>query len=259
MTRQNAVNFSGALQFPYANAPTDLFKKEDVQILAQATDGHDHSSGKGLMIPGTAIQPETISHIQIQNGSIWTEDLADNIITSAKLADGAVTRYAQIANNVILTQHIADGQVTSAKIQDGGVGSVDIASQACHYQNYVGLTAPQSTTSSTFVQIPTSQISAYVLPSLGVGPQATWVNWTLSLTFSATASASIAWNMDGGGFNSAWYYTGAAGTTITASGWMITSGAVGSHTYAMGWAISAGTLSLSGVTYNTFGVWTPIR
>ena len=48
MARQNATNFTGPLQFPYATAAADLFKKEDVQTLALAVDQHDHSAGKGL-------------------------------------------------------------------------------------------------------------------------------------------------------------------------------------------------------------------
>lgn len=50
MARTNATNFSGALQFPYATAATDLFVKEDVQTLALAVDQHDHTSGKGLAL-----------------------------------------------------------------------------------------------------------------------------------------------------------------------------------------------------------------
>src|SRR5262245_3686795 len=56
MTRTVATNFSGALQFPYATAATDLFKKEDVQTMALAVYQHDHSSGKGLLLPGAALQ-----------------------------------------------------------------------------------------------------------------------------------------------------------------------------------------------------------
>ena len=51
MARTNATNFSGGLQFPYATAAADLFKKEDVQVLAQAVDQHDHTTGKGVTVP----------------------------------------------------------------------------------------------------------------------------------------------------------------------------------------------------------------
>jgi hypothetical protein len=50
MARTLATNFSGALQFPKADAATDLFKKEDVQQLALAVDQHNHTSGKGLVL-----------------------------------------------------------------------------------------------------------------------------------------------------------------------------------------------------------------
>ena len=50
MARTNATNFSGALQFPYATAAADIFKKEDVQTLAVAVDQHDHTAGKGHSI-----------------------------------------------------------------------------------------------------------------------------------------------------------------------------------------------------------------
>jgi|SRR5215471_1177593 len=55
MARTTATNFTGALQFPYATAGTDLFKKEDVQTLALAVDSHDHSPGKGILVAGTAL------------------------------------------------------------------------------------------------------------------------------------------------------------------------------------------------------------
>ena len=54
MARTAAVNFTGPLQFPYATAATDLFKKEDVQTLAVAVDAHDHSAGKGLPVGALA-------------------------------------------------------------------------------------------------------------------------------------------------------------------------------------------------------------
>lgn len=67
MARTTATNFSGGLQFPYATAGADLFKKEDVQTLAQAVDQHTHDGvGKGLAI-------------------------ADGTITTAKIAIGAVS------------------------------------------------------------------------------------------------------------------------------------------------------------------------
>src|SRR5215831_15342093 len=85
MARTNATNFAGALQFPMANAATDLFKKEDVQTLALAVDGHDHSSGKGLALPAGLI-----TNSMIADGTIQTVKIADNQITSAKITDGTI-------------------------------------------------------------------------------------------------------------------------------------------------------------------------
>jgi hypothetical protein len=80
MARTNAVNFSGGLQFPMANAATDLFKKEDVQTLALAVDGHDHSSGKGLILPASAIPDGSITSAKIADGTIATADIAANAV-----------------------------------------------------------------------------------------------------------------------------------------------------------------------------------
>jgi hypothetical protein len=100
VARTNAVNFSGALQFPMASAATDLFKKEDVQTLALAVDGHDHSAGKGLVLPASAIPP--ITSAMIQDNTIDTVDLKDAAVTTAKIYGNAVSQrawYRQAAGN----------------------------------------------------------------------------------------------------------------------------------------------------------------
>jgi hypothetical protein len=107
VSRQNATNFAGALQFPYANAPADLFKKEDLQVLAQAVDQHDHSSGKGLGL-GAGV----ITSAMIVDGTIDTGDLKDGAVTSAKIADGTITS-ADIANGTITADDLAPGAATS--------------------------------------------------------------------------------------------------------------------------------------------------
>ena len=85
MARTNATNFSGALQFPMANAATDAFKKEDVQTLALAVDQHDHSTGKGPPVSAGSIPNGTITSAMIQDGTIATADLANNAVTNQKL------------------------------------------------------------------------------------------------------------------------------------------------------------------------------
>src|SRR5499427_3396645 len=105
MTRQNATNFTAPLQFPYATAGTDVFMKEDVQILAQAVDQHNHTTGKGLPIAAGAIP----------NGSITSAMIADGTIQGADIATGAITT-TQIADGTIATADLANQAVTNAKL-----------------------------------------------------------------------------------------------------------------------------------------------
>ena len=100
MARTNSVNFTGGLQFPMADAATDLFKKEDVQVAAKALDQHDHTTGKGLPLPAGAIPNGTITSAMIADGTIDTADLKDSAVTSLKIADGTIAT-ADLANNAV--------------------------------------------------------------------------------------------------------------------------------------------------------------
>jgi len=103
MARTTATNFAGGLQFPYATAATDLFKKEDVQTLAQAVDQHTHATGLGLPIatvPASAIGTGIITSAMIADGTIDTVDLKDGAVTSAKILDGTIAT-GDIAVNAV--------------------------------------------------------------------------------------------------------------------------------------------------------------
>jgi len=105
VARTNATNFTGPLQFPYANAGTDIFKKEDVQTLAQAVDQHDHTTGKGLSIPAGAIPNGTITSAMIADGTIQGADIASGTITTTQIQDGTIA-----------TADLANAAVTNAKL-----------------------------------------------------------------------------------------------------------------------------------------------
>jgi hypothetical protein len=129
VARTTATNFSGGLQFPYATAATDLFKKEDVQTLALAVDGHDHSTGKGLILPASAVP--------------WSS-MPSGTVTSAMIADGTID-----------TADLKDGSVTSAKILDGTIATADIVPHAVSFVfRSPGVTNGPSTTSTTAVDMP---------------------------------------------------------------------------------------------------------
>ena len=121
MARTNAVNFSGALQFPMASAATDVFQKEDVQILAQAVDLHVHDgTGKGLPIaniPAAAIPDGSITSAKIVDGTIATVDIAAQATYQTGQANGVssnpVTTSSALADmpDMVVTLTTTGGDV----------------------------------------------------------------------------------------------------------------------------------------------------
>ena len=153
MARLTAVNFTGPLQFPYASAATDLFKKEDVQTLAVAVDAHDHSAGKGLAIAAAAIP----------NGLITSAMIADGTITSADIGFGQVTG-GNIAASTIANANIASATITGDRIATGTIVTSNIAVN--NVQNLVG------------------QYSA--VPSFSTTTLSTWVATPITVTIACT-------------------------------------------------------------------------
>src|SRR5215468_5934538 len=105
MARTNSVNFTGANQFPIANAGTDIFKKEDVQVATKSLDLHDHSPGLGLPINPAAIPTGTITSAMIADGTITGTDIASGTITTTQIQDGTIA-----------TADLANAAVTNAKL-----------------------------------------------------------------------------------------------------------------------------------------------
>jgi hypothetical protein len=108
VARTNATNFSGGLQFPYATAANDVFKKEDVQVLAQAVDQHTHAAGLGHQLAAGAIPNGLITSAMIVDGTIATADLADGSVTTAKHADASVTN-AKLGPDVARANLLTNG------------------------------------------------------------------------------------------------------------------------------------------------------
>jgi hypothetical protein len=223
MARLVATNFTGGLQFPYATAAADLFHKEDVQTLALAVDGHDHTAGKGLPVVLTA-------------GSIPGSAIQDGTITSAKIADGT-----------IVGADIADGAITGTKILDGSIGSADLNASAKLRQvglKYLSAATFSSTTTGSYVMTPVL-VSATL-----TGAKSVQVHFNVPLQHNtATAVILVGLAIDGGSVAQigTWSVPVANSSLAHAGSYIYEAAAIpgGVHTFTIAMFSTAGTMSLN--------------
>lgn len=86
-------------------------------------------------ITSAKLADNAVTSAKIQDGQVGSADLANNAVTSAKIQDGQVSN-ADLSNNAVTSSKIQDGQVsnadlannavTSANIQDGQVSNSDV-------------------------------------------------------------------------------------------------------------------------------------
>ena len=76
-------------------------------------------AGNGTTVTPLRIADNGVTSAKIADGAVATTDLADNSVTSAKIVEGTIT-----------TADLANSSVTSAKILDGTIASPDIANGA---------------------------------------------------------------------------------------------------------------------------------
>lgn len=220
MARVNAANFTGPLQFPYATVGADLFKKEDVQVLAQAVDQHTHGTGKGLPI-------------------------ASGGITGASIAPGTITS-AHILDRTIVASDIAPNTITGAEILDGAITFLDLAPGAASNTGSLQSTTGNSTTSSTPVLIPGWTVG---VTTIGEGA-ADFVRlyFLITLYADAAANAFLYVRLDNGAWNAVALLTMSAGgmNTPVSGTYMYSSiPGGGAHTFDLGWSVSTSTLRQS--------------
>ncbi len=72
------------------------------------------------------IADNAITTAKIASGAVTNSDLANNAVTGTKILDGAVSE-ADIANSAVTSNKIATNAVSTTKIADGGVGNADLA------------------------------------------------------------------------------------------------------------------------------------
>jgi len=251
MTRQNATNYTGVNQFPYANAPTDLFKKEDVQVLALATDNHDHSPGLGKPIAASSIPTGLITGAMIADGTIQNTDIAANGVWTVNLADRAVTS-PKIAVGAVINESVGAGVIDSGKIAAGGVAMTNLALNATFKLLYSTQAAPSGSTSSSTpaaLPVPYNAMAIIVQGGNSVVLLLATINCVHSVVGGAFTLYCCA---DSTGLQS-------VGQTViaTAGGsgsitvvYAFSSLPAGAHQINLGWATGAGTLSMNTNVYS---------
>lgn len=76
--------------FSRATAPTDIFKKEDVQGLAAAMSTHNHDgAGHGVAVAFGTIPANAITSAMIAEGTITSADIANGAVTSFNAVYGS--------------------------------------------------------------------------------------------------------------------------------------------------------------------------
>src|SRR5215831_13978024 len=91
MARGTSVNYSAAgTQFTYATATTDLFQSGDVQLLAQAVEGHTHASTRGLGVTRLGAGA-TGADLTLSGTLLFTADNTYDVAASPVFSSAATT------------------------------------------------------------------------------------------------------------------------------------------------------------------------
>src|SRR5215471_4142591 len=150
-----------------------------MDALFNNVSGHNHGAahqgGTIANIPASALADGIITSAKIADGAIQTQDLADSAVTSIKIADGTIATgdladgsvtsikiadgtiaSGDLADGSVITQKIADNNVTTAKIGDGQVTSAKIADGTIQTADLAGsLTLTSPTTNNETANSPT--------------------------------------------------------------------------------------------------------
>nr|BAR30336.1 phage-related tail fiber protein [uncultured Mediterranean phage uvMED] len=80
-------------------------------------------------IPGSKIEPDTITSLELAPDSVTDVELADNAVDTDAIQDGAVTTE-KLADGSVTSDKLAADSVTTDKIADGAVGGDQIADRS---------------------------------------------------------------------------------------------------------------------------------
>lgn len=113
MSRGIAANYVAPYAYTYGTEGPDLFKKEDVQVLAQAHDHHDHSPGLGVPINGANLVDGSIPATKLVAGAVANQPVGGDLTGTVS----AATIYLR-KNSNIYTYNQTD--VLHALLSGGG-------------------------------------------------------------------------------------------------------------------------------------------
>lgn len=178
MTRQNATNFTApGLQFPYGNADTDFFQAEDVQILAQAVDAHDHSSTLGPAVSRLAAGASVAGPLQFADGSAAAPSLTFGTDQDTGLYRAASDQVGIVTGGA--ARLVVGSSVTSLSGNLAVGGLIELAQ--------IGAT-PANPTAGVMRLYPKNDGHIYSLSSAGVETDLSAVGLVLPLTQNLTFS-----------------------------------------------------------------------
>jgi len=158
-----------------------------------------------------------VGNVDLEDGSVTTEKIADGTIGTADLADGSVTS-TKLAPGVIGTTYIANGSITSQKIKDGTIATADLANGSVATEKIADgtiATVDLADVSVTSVKIAAGAVGTANLAAGAVG--------TANIAAGAVGTANIAAgavstaNLADGGVTSAKIANAAIGTAKLAN------------------------------------------
>ena len=200
--------------FSRATAATDLFKKEDVQALAAAMSTHDHSAGKGLILPAGAIPDGSITSAKIADGTIVAADIAGGTITYAQLAGGAAASVGGfISGGGGASGATSPGVLNAAFSQSvnllGGLPVLVLMSYTW-YNNTAGQT--------NYMDLLVDNVSWYTIAA-PTWPTGTQYKTTMAVQLFGVAGGSPGFGTGTHTFNPGWHCSG-GGMQLAGSPWM---------------------------------------
>lgn len=109
--------------------PDDDFSRSELANNWTALDRHDHSGGRGVQIGTLGLKDSAVTSAKLADLAVTTSKYANQSVTGAKLANSAVSSQ-HITNSAIITDKLADNAVTGAKVADATIGTSKLADSA---------------------------------------------------------------------------------------------------------------------------------